>query len=518
MTPPQESLSDLREAVRGIHENLLLQAELLESVMDSLERRESDQRQTTSSGEGRVAAWRPPEEVAATIGHPQKTNTHEVKSQPSGSDIFTSLRHSWVGRIYTDHLKQILLIRNTVIAAWRTFYPLYVRFSVFLASQQARRWRPIVKLQDYVSESKCPSIRAFDSETVETPPPIVAPEENQANLVSPHCHYKFPEIYVVQLGGATISGGTNLVLFKDFVVCHDLYDFERDYTSEELHGRHIIDYKKRCIRLLRYDAVPEKFDEAAAFVDACAPNYAHWLTEVLPRIVAFCSLEKYARVPIIVNDGLHRNIMESLVLAVGYDRTIITLPVGRSIIVGVAYITSVAGYVPFERRNRRLDGHSHGVFSPAAFSEMRRILVDAVKATPCSDWPRKIYLRRNSGVRKVLNSSEIERALIAHGYAVIEPEKLSFTQQVLLFSRVEAVVASSGAAVANIIFCPPGTRITILIGRFPDTSYWYWQNIAAASGNIVRYVLCETALGSPRGIHADFHVNVEDLFKSLENS
>lgn len=486
--------------------------------MDSLEHRESDQRQTTSNGEERVAAWQPPEDVAATVGHPQKINLHEVKSQPGNSDIFTSLRHSFVGRIYTDHLKQIPLIRNTVIAVWRTFYPLYVRSSVFLTSQQARRWRPIVKLQDYVSESRYPSIKVFDSERVETPPPIVAPTEDQACLVSPHDHYEFPAIYVSQLADAMISGGSNLVLFKNSVVCHDLYDFERDYTSEELYGRHLIDCKKKRIRLLKCDAAPEKFDEAAAFVDACAPNYAHWLTEVLPRIVAFCSLEKFAKVPIIVNDGLHRNIMESLVLAVGCDRTIITLPVGKSILVGVAYISSVAGYVPFERRNKRLDGHSHGLFSPAAFSEMRRILVDALKAMPSSDWPKKIYLRRNSGVRKVLNSPEIERTLVAQGYAVIEPEKLTFTQQVQLFSRAEAVVASSGAAVANIIFCPPGTRITILIGRFPDTSYWYWQNIAAASGNLVRYVLCETALDSPHGIHADFHVNVEDLFKSLENS
>lgn len=149
---------------------------------------------------------------------------------------------------------------------------------------------------------------------------------------------------------------------------------------------------------------------------------------------------------------------------------------------------------------------------------MRRILVNAVKAMPSPDWPKKIYLRRNSGVRKVLNSSEIERALVALGYAVIEPEKLSFTQQVQLFSHAESVVAPSGAAAANIIFCPPGTRITILIGRFPNTSYWYWQNIAAASGNLVRYALCETAPGSPQGIHADFLVNLEDLFKSLENS
>jgi len=486
--------------------------------MDSLEHRVSEQRLTPSSAMESLPAWQPSEQGANTTGQLLKIKLINIKSHPGSSDIVTRLRDSWLGRIYIDRLKQVPLIRKAAIATWRTFFPLLTRCVVFVSSKHAKRGRPIVKLQDYASESNCSSTNLFDSERVETPPPIVAPIESQACLVSPHGHYEFPQIYVAQLSDATISGGTNLVFFKESVVCHDLYDFERDYTSEELHGRHVIDSKKRRIRLLKYDVEPEKITEAAAFLDATAPNYAHWLTEVLPRIVAFCSLEQYAKVPIIVNDGLHRNIMESLELVAGFDRNIIILPLGRSIHVGAAYITSATGYVPFERRNTKLDGHSHGVFSPTAFSEMRRILVNAVKAMPSPDWPKKIYLRRNSGVRKVLNSSEIERALVALGYAVIEPEKLSFTQQVQLFSHAESVVAPSGAAAANIIFCPPGTRITILIGRFPNTSYWYWQNIAAASGNLVRYALCETAPGSPQGIHADFLVNLEDLFKSLENS
>jgi hypothetical protein len=65
-----------------------------------------------------------------------------------------------------------------------------------------------------------------------------------------------------------------------------------------------------------------------------------------------------------VNDGLHRNLVESLRMITRGTRRIIMLPIGCAIVASELFLTSVAGYVPFERRNTRLSGHSHGVFQP----------------------------------------------------------------------------------------------------------------------------------------------------------
>lgn len=484
--------------------------------MDSLEHRESDQRQTTSNGEERVAAWQPPEDVAATVGHPQKINLHEVKSQPGNSDIFTSLRHSFVGRIYTDHLKQIPLIRNTVIAVWRTFYPLYVRSSVFLTSQQARRWRPIVKLQDYVSESRYPSIKVFDSERVETPPPTVFPSKDQDCLHNSRDYYDFPPVYVAQLSSASVYGGTNLVFFQDLVICHDLYDFDRDYTSEELHGRHVIDAKKKRMRLLKIDPAPEKIAEAAAFLDACATNYAHWLTEVLPRIAAFCSIERYADVAIIVDDGLHYNIIETLSHVVGSGRKIIMLPKGRSIDVASLYVTSVTGYVPFDVRGSVLVDRSHGKFSSFALDLVRKRFHTYMRIPLAPGLPKKIYVRRSSGVRNIANSEELERFLVLHGFFIIEPEKLTFIQQVDLFQSVETIIAPTGAALANAIFCRPGTRVAVLMSKHKRMIYRYWLNLLAPKNIELTYVLGSIRGNGQADIHADYYVDIKHLTEQIQ--
>ncbi|WP_275099274.1 glycosyltransferase family 61 protein [Sedimenticola hydrogenitrophicus] len=486
--------------------------------MAHLQQSESRQQSSMpcSDSDSPTPAWSPDKDGAEVAGLLPTPKLRKVEQCIGTPDILSRLKGTPIGHFYAKHLKQIPIVRWIVIWAWRNLYPVYTNYIVVsFGFNVAKRWRPLVKLEEYVKTTNIQTVKVLDAAKVETPVPKVFPVEDLAYLVSPHDHYEFPPAYVAEISDAKVYGGTNLVFARDAVICHDLYDFERDYTSEELYGRHLIDAIKRRMRLLCHDSAPERIPAAATFVDACAPNYAHWLTEVLPRVAAFCSEERFANIPIIVNDGLHHNIIESLALVAGTDRVIISLPIGRAIRVDSLYVTSVTGYVPFERRDNKLTGHSHGLFSPLAFDLMRRRVFSFVDNFPSQDWPKKIYLRRTSGARKVTNATELENVLSNNGYVAVEPEKLTFLQQVALFRNVDDIVGSSGAALANFIFASPKANIHILIGKYDGTSYWYWQNMAVASGKLVQYFLGDTTIGNIKGIHDDFSICEDEVFKVL---
>ena len=503
--PPEITATNVLDVVRFLREDSLRHGQLLDQLAAYLQ-------QTESPGLG----WLPHVD-STTVTEPLLTHKIRRVEQHIGSqELLARLKGAWIGHFYVNHLKQIPFMRWWVIWMLRTLPPFYANhIAVHFASNATKRWRSLIHLGDYVKTRNIPTIKVLDAVGVETPVPQVFPAEDQEYLSSPHDHYDFPPVYVAEIGNAMVYGGTNLVFTQDEVICHDLYDFERDYTSEELNGRHLIDAKKKRMRLLRHDVAPERIPVAAVFVDACASNYAHWLTEVLPRIAAFCAEEQFASIPIIVNDGLHHNIMESLYLIIGPECEIITLPVGRAIQVDSLYITSVAGYVPFERRDDQLSGHSHGLFSSSAFDLIRKRVFAFTDKLPPQNWPEKIYLRRNSGARKVTNASGLDQILINRGYVIVASEKLTFLQQAMLFSKAKAIVGSSGAALANLIFAPSNASVRILIGKYPDTSYWYWQNIACASGKVVSYILGEVAARDHSGIHADFTVNLQHVLQEL---
>ena len=467
--------------------------------------------------------WSPPAEIVDVIEFSRlNLKVRQIENvQEKSQYIYDRLKATCLGKFYTSHLKRYAIIRWGVILLWRKLYPIYLNLSaninIYLLDRTANKWRVLTKLSEFTKERDISNAKLDDAILVETPAPRVYPASDQGYLASPQEHYKFPEVFVVKVNHGMVYGGTNLTLFEDEVICHDLYDFERDYTSEELHGRTLIDPKTKRIRWLLHDMAPERIPVAASFVDACASNYAHWLTEVLPRIAEFCADQQFKDIPIVVNDGLHKNIMESLFLVGGQERKIITLPIGRAIQVDELYLTSVTGYVPFERRNNKLSGHSHGVFSPRAFELIRNQIASFAEKLPEQAWPEKIYVRRNSGVRKITNVAELEGQLFVRGYVVVEPEKFTFLQQYQLFRNAKEVISPTGAALSNAIFCKPGTHLGVLMAKHENMIYRYWLSMLAPLQINVSYVLGDIVENHDIGIHADSYVDTQNVFELLKS-
>jgi capsular polysaccharide biosynthesis protein len=463
----------------------------------------------------KTSTWTPPLSNQNKNVIERKIRIRKINEPINPPDIVSRVKKSWVGYIYKKFVKKIPLLRWLVILMFRTLYPVYINLISFINSNSKKSWKPLVKLLENCKESETNIIKVYDSGRVETPVPGVMPNEGNSYLKSPHVNYVFPEVYVAKLKNVEINGGTNLIFTENQVICHDLYDFSRDYTSEEMHGRHIIDAKKLRIRVLTEDKAPERIREAATFVDACASNYAHWMTEVLPRIVAFCTLDHLSHVPVIINEGLHANLIESVALVAGEGREIITLPLGRTIQVEQLYATSVAGYVPFSPRNEKGLNKHHGLFSSHAVKNLAQYFHNYFKLTDVNDYPEKIYIRRKSLVRNLLNSLEIESFLIANDYTIIEPEKLNFIEQIKIFSAAKIILGSAGAAMVNLIFMKPGQRILIIMPSVENTIYWYWQNMACASDFSVNYIFGDEG-DSFNDIHSDFSVDLNKFKKAVE--
>lgn len=433
-------------------------------------------------------------------------------------DIISRLKATKLGGLYARRIKRYVLAKWLVSWLWRMAYPIYINhIAIYLRNRQAMKWRALTKLSEFVKTKNIQITKLGNVVRIEAPVAKVYPPSDLFYLSPQNEHYQLPAVYVAEIKEGLIYGGTNLILTRNEVICHDLYDFERDYTSEELHGRTLISPRTKRIRWLLNDDSPERLSTAAAFVDACAINYAHWLTEVLPRIVAFCSEKKFNGIPIVVNSGLHQNIMESLFLVVGHDREIITLPIGRALHAEVLYLTSVAGYVPFDRRNKKLAGHSHGIFHPWALELLRNCIYAITDERSKLRWPEKIYLRRNSGARKVTNEAELEDILVSHGYVIVEPEKLTFLQQVQLFRNVKKVISPTGAALSNAIFCNRGTQVAVLMGKHESMIYRYWLNLLAPLQINVSYLLGAIVENHNFGIHGDFYIESQEIVELLKS-
>jgi capsular polysaccharide biosynthesis protein len=121
--------------------------------------------------------------------------------------------------------------------------------------------------------------------------------------------------------------------------------------------------------------------------------------------------------------------------------------------------------------------------------------------------PEKIFLRRNSGTRKVANTAELEKLLLARGYVIVEPENLTFLRQIQLFSHAKEIVSPTGAALSNALVCEPGVQVAVLMSKHKDMIYRYWSNLLSPFGIRVSYALGSIVDNHDLGIHGDFSID-----------
>jgi capsular polysaccharide biosynthesis protein len=116
--------------------------------------------------------------------------------------------------------------------------------------------------------------------------------------------------------------------------------------------------------------------------------------------------------------------------------------------------------------SNRLTGLSSQNAHPQNREVFGRILANVRKHSPATSTPPRVLICRSpSNSRNVTNRAAMIVALEALGFAAIQPDKLSFDEQALLFAQAEVIVCEFGAALSNALFCRPGTKVVEIIAE-----------------------------------------------------
>jgi capsular polysaccharide biosynthesis protein len=430
--------------------------------------------------------------------------------QPKNKAKFLDISHLkkiQAYNFYLKYLKKISFIRFFLIKAYQIFAWLIYSLPSF-----DREKYQLIKLKEFVKNNALSASVLFKSSSVEYIGPYVVNIDgiDPDRFIDKKQH--FESVFLTQIKDAKVLGSTSLIFKNNEAICHDLYDFDLDYTSEELHC--IFNYSTSGISINLKNYNYAHIDEAAIFINALAPNYAHWMTEILPRIAAFCKNSEYKNIPLIINHGLHQNIIHSLRL-IASDRNVIFLKTNEGIDIKNLYVVSEAGYTSFEPRMNNIPQSLNGSFNLEALNHVRNFFKS--KAASNKKWPKKIFLKRNSTYRSLTNSQEIEALLKKQGFEIYDFQNLSLQNQIELFSNADIIIGATGAHFANMIFCKKDVNLYILISDSKGSNYKYWPNISSLFGIQVKYIIGHATDPKSWTIHSDFYVNPELIREAIND-
>lgn len=423
-------------------------------------------------------------------------------------------------RFYRLHLSRYLVfraVRALVTILYRSVYRAYCHLK---PTASVARF-DLVRFGSYMGDHLVARIPVFPAQPIHIHGPAFLSDRNSAISATPRTvAIELPNIDVVDLNDVAVVGGTDFILAGEAALAPDCFAEFADTCPADIFGLTLTDHSQRLLRLyLTGDGI--EIDAGFSLLGQNTANYAHWLTETLPKLAVLNAHPQYEDLPLLVDCGLHRNIYDSIGTVGGKQRQLIYVERWQRVRVRRLVCVSQAGYEPYIPHGLFNTGTPQIVntFSAPALAALHISVLDTLPP-PDARYCEKIFLCRNdrsNNLRGLTNSVEIEAVLRKKGYTFVDPTRVSFSEQVQACHAARIIVAPVGAALANMIFASTGCRILALAAYYESANYYFYSNLAAVLKLQFFYLLGRQSDQRGHPMHRSYSVDLDVLERALDS-
>lgn len=427
---------------------------------------------------------------------------------------------SGILRFYRLHLSQYFVfraLRFLVEVCYRSVYRAYchVKPTACLARFDLTRFG------FYMGDHLVARYPVFSAQTTHIPSPIFLNDRNVTISATPHTvAIELPKIDVVELYDAAVVGGSDFILAGKEALAPDCFVEFADTCPANVIGVTAIDYSKQTLQLFIADQ-GIAIEAGISLLGQNTTNYAHWLTETLPKLTVLDAFPRYNDFPILVDAGLHGNIYDSISTVSSKKRQLILVERWQRVRVRRLVCVSQPGYEPYIPHGLLNNGTPQIVnsFSAPALAALRTAVLDT-RPPPDPRNCEKIFLcrsGRSNNLRGLTNSVDIEALLRRKGYILVDPAKLSFIEQVQACHAAKIIVAPIGAALANMIFASAECQILALSPYYENANYYFYSNLAAVLKLRFSYLLGRQSDQRGHPMHRSYSIDLVLLERVLDS-
>ena len=427
------------------------------------------------------------------------------------------LSRDFVLRAYRFHFAQFVFFRFA-----RAFVLFLLRHIRFLVSRlrhspysKSYKWHTFSKSRD-----SCVFFSTFypREEFISPAPVFIGYHACEAAARTPQRNLVLPAVQVLELKSALVVGGVDAIFHQNRALHHDLFDPESHLSPAENVGLVSVARGRKMVSLrLTRDAI--ETSRAVSLVGQCSANYAHWITEILPKLAIIDRIRRFDGFSLLIDDCLHPNILESISLIMKNRRDLISVPRWAPVVAESLVAISSPGYERYTPDSVASVEPSPyvNVFSRSAFHDFRLVVTEAT-GNCLIDQRTLVYFGRSNlsgNLRFVSNADRLESIALSRGFSVFRPESISFRAQVDACANAGVFVAPIGASVVNMIFAPPGCIVVVLAPYYNESNYFYYTNLAAILGHRIRFVLGRQVSTSRHPMHRNYCVDEGDFESAL---
>ncbi len=373
------------------------------------------------------------------------------------------------------------------------------------------RWKllKVISVKELLSDSYSEVILKYflPSSSTEVYPIVNFDELSIPNAVSAYNN----EQYYIILENAEILGASNVIIFKNKFI----YDLVANPQSSNIQviDNGLLLIKNRLIHLgnryfVLYKYKGSHISEGILLSGNFSRNYYHFIFEFMAKLYLMSKCDIPSDIPVIVDKKVQTipQLNEILSLLVE-GRDVIYVESYEVIKVNKLHYLSFVNNIPPSFKNVYNAKSEDIVFNYDSVDYLRDTLIDKLGLSSSFDSPTNIFISRKNCNRRSYNEVEIEELLNRHCFETVYPETMTIQEQAKLFYNASHIVAASGAALTNIIFCKPGTRV--LVFSVEGFNLTIFSSVAKYLNLNLVYILGKKQ--NNKNIQSDFNIDLDKV-------
>lgn len=240
-------------------------------------------------------------------------------------------------------------------------------------------------------------------------------------------------------------------------------------------------------------------------------NYYHFMIQLLPKMEFLKHIPK--DIPLLLDYSARDvdSMREAVSVANMEQRQIIYMEYGYGYKVDELYDIALSNFIIPNVKKGILYIDVWASFSVSSIMYLRNLLL---KHKDAKLTPQKIFIaRRQASSRRKYNEVECGEMLKSYGFVEVYPETMTIYEQVALFNNAKFIVSASGAALTNLLFCKPNTRVVILTNNKSNAQFF--SSFGPILGLDILYLydkyIEQKRKLNANDIHSTYNIDIDEL-------
>lgn len=195
-------------------------------------------------------------------------------------------------------------------------------------------------------------------------------------------------------------------------------------------------------------------------------SFGHWMVEPLLQFICAKDLPAFQKVPLLVDEDIPPQHLQSLEAIGGGRFEIIQVRHGERIAVDRLYMALTFHFIPHHATiDQGIDPSPFVAAMDTAarlFAKAGAELDESLGKSTASTEDKLFWARRTDRYRRIDNHEVIEGYIADLGCEKHYPEQLEFSEQVRLIRAAKRIVVQNGSASAGLLLARPGTEVVML--------------------------------------------------------